>query len=312
MIAIPLYDAQGQQTGTVELPVDDLSRGDHGRSGRVGRNPANGTYYKGCGCRYHGHFIYRYPDRLTQQLVPEQCNATPSEVFYLGFHVQDPRLVGKTGIFAVPYQPIFSDPIGGCGPKEVNILRHQGREYASPEVIDTIPVHGSLPITTVYHINYRGGRHPFASAKNGLDTVFMLLEAGENWPWDKSAVRDLNVYGLITDTADLFHSTDPNHQFGTVYAYLYSARALLPDHEYQSLCHELGWGTGLGAIPKIANDILRKAGLQEVGAMIPYPMIIHDILMTGRNCAHLENPALGDQVAAEYRRWFREGIHYRP
>ena len=305
MIAIPLYDATGTQTGSVELPVDDLSRGDHGRSGRVGRNPANGTYYKGCGCRYHGHLVH--------QPTPDQYpNATPSEVFYLGFHVQDPQLVGKTGIFAVPYQPIFSDPIGGCGPKEANILRHQGRDYASPEVLDTIPVHGSLPGTTVYHIDYRGGRRPLASAEGGLNTVFEMLEAGENWPWDKAAIRDLNEHGLVTDTADLFPSTDPQHQFGTVYAYLYSARSLLPGHEYQRLCHRFGWETGLGAIPKIANDILRKAGLQEVGTMRPYAAIVHDVLMTGRNCAHLENPALGDQVAAEYRRRFREGIPHRP
>lgn len=301
MIAIPLYDATGTQTGGVELPVDDLSRDAYGR---ISQDPANGTYYKGCGCRYTGHWVL--------QPGPEHLHTIPSGVFYVGTRVWDPPLVGKTGIFAVPYQPIFSDPIGGCGPKETNILRHQGQEYASPEVLDTIPVHGSLPGTTIYHLNYRGGRRPFTNAEGGLDTVFKLLEAGENWPWDKAAIRDLNESGLVTDPADLFPSTHPQHQFGTVYAYLYSAISLLPGYEYQRLCHRFGWGTGLGAIPKIANDILREAGLQEVGTMIPYTLLVHDILMTGRNCAHLENPALGDQVAAEYRRRFREGTHHRP
>jgi len=105
---IPIYSAQGNKTGKISVHGDLEFVA--GRTSRVGN-----TYYKGLGAQYKSHLTFD----ANEPGVVER-----SKVFYCGYHTVSPAYRGKFGIIQRRYQPYFSDFIGSCGPKELNILKN--------------------------------------------------------------------------------------------------------------------------------------------------------------------------------------------
>lgn len=294
MSTVPLYEAHGEILSETSLPGELIPV-----KGRLSYDPASKRYYKGAGCPYQGHY--------TNTLTPDLHILGTTSVPYIRYYVSSPAFVGKRGIFRVRYQPQFQDPIGGCGPKERALLTNSQRFHLSAaEVLETIPVDDDL---TIYVLNYWGGREPFdGNPALGARLLEYLITSGWNAPWDKNLFGDINRVGLVTDVADLFQSHETRHQFGTVYAYLYSLRAARP-YEYYQMAREYGYAADLFGLPYVALSLLRAHGREgHLTDSMPYAYLIDHELLTGRNCAHLEDPALGDRGAEQYRTRFRASL----
>lgn len=305
---IPFYLSDGTLDGEVTLPGETPVH----YSGRTSYQESTGLYWKGAGCAYQYHHTLNPGEDET---VIEQ----PS-VFYVGFTVTNRHLKGKTGVFRPRYQPAFSDPIGGCGPKERPITT-AARQYgilpfSAVEVIDVLKT--PWEDTHIYALRYHGGKTPIdlstpKSRRKILTLAEQMIHTGWNFCWDKNAIRDLNAEGRVTDVADLFFSIDPIHQFGTLYALLYSMRTT-PRYRnaYQYIKQPYHLPDTLYALPFVVKAMLADLRGNDPWGNVPdgtgvyggsdYSHLIHDVLMAGRTCAGAEDPAL-DEVAREgYRK----------
>lgn len=287
MTPIPLYDENGRQQSEIFLPVARLQY----VKGRLSYSPTTRVWYKGAGCPYRCHFTN----------APRQRDArvARTEVPYIDWQVIDPALAGKTGIFMTPYQPQFTDPIGGCGPKERRLLAHEKAfERSGVRVLEVYPIAETF---AVYAVRYPANRRPFdGRSLLGRRLLRYMLEAGWNWPWDKNSVGDIDAHGRVTDVADLFRSREPGHQFGTVYSYLYSLYRANPA-AYAEHARRHGSRVDLGALPYVAIAEMAECGVPTPPPDAPYRHLVREVLMAGRTCAHLENPDAGERAIAAYR-----------
>jgi hypothetical protein len=216
-----------------------------------------------------------------------------SDVFYCGYHAVSPAYTGKYGIIQRRYQPYFSDFIGSCGPKELAILRNS-KEFmlSAVEVKDYIeydPKHHQY----YFVLNYKNGRSDYLDGGKP-EALLELLKymATEGWcfPWDKTSIKDIGADGLVHDVADLFRSKDVVNVFGSTYSVLYSLSKLSPE-KYEEVT----------SIPPILATamILNTCGF-EISPDEEDGYYIKNLLIPGRNCAHVENKSIGDNVKAQY------------
>lgn len=275
--SVSFFDWHGTIEGEVLIPGAPIVFQD----GRRSYQPATGLHWKGAGCPYQGHFSL-HP-------APDEVVLGKSLVFYVGYHVGSAAYLHKTGVFRRRYQPLFTDPIGGCGPKErlISDPARQRLSFVAAQVIAELET--PWPDTKVYAIRYRGGRHSFAG--DPLRLWFLLeqmLRTGWNFYWDKNAVGDLNSLAMVTDSADLFYSADPIHQFGTVYALFYSLRTACPQR-YHDLVHHAQINPDLDTAPaaRLALEVLCD---RECWPDLTPRELIRTVLMAGRACAGAESP----------------------
>jgi hypothetical protein len=295
---IPIYNRDGTQRNAIHVD-DNLTF----LGGRVSKGDK--AYYKGVGCPYKGHHT----------LTPNQEYVVgKSPVWYSGYVVTNPKLNGKFGIFYQPYQPYFSDFVGSCGPKETNIIANsKAFPLSSVKYIDC--VHFDTENKQQYFVlDYSCGRTEYlkeGQASNLSELIECLITTGWNFPWDKAAIRDVSGKGTVSDVADMFKSTKPIHQFGTVYSLLYSLFQLSRPKFFELMqLHQLSCKTDKD-IPLVAIYFLDKHGA-NTDSLLPkkqntnvYSHLILK-LIDGRNCAYVEHETYGDSVKKQYHRKFKE------
>ena len=124
---INVYNKFGEVVNTINLE-DSIEYVD----GRVYKGDK--FYYKGIGVPYQFHHIY--PDDMSD----EYDFINVCDVFYIGSIVSKKSFKGKTGIFQEKYQTHFTDWIGACGVKELNIFENlydeNGFELSAIEVFE--------------------------------------------------------------------------------------------------------------------------------------------------------------------------------
>jgi len=282
---IPVYSADGKLVGGFTVP-HDLEY----ESGRT--SYAGDVYCKGVGVPYRHHCTL---DALAPGIVG------PSEVFYAGFVAEDPRLVGKHGIFQQRYQPYFSDWIGACGPKEEKIIPNSKHFPLSAVDVLQHVIWDTANRQSYYVLRYKGAREKFIP--NGdPDALVALLKTmvrfGWNFPWDKTAIRDITADGQVSDVADMFRSKKLSHQLGTVYAVFYSLNKL-------ARAQYRGFSTFdpitasmlfLGECGVLKHWKLKNMGHKEI------QVHGYKLLVSGNTCAGIEDKEFGRRVQEEYRR----------
>lgn len=300
--AISIYNADGAVVDSIQLQesVKHVS----GRTS-IGKS---GVYYKGVGATYHAHCVLDpegYPD------------ARPADVFYYGHVVSNKAWAGRFGIFSERLQPYFSDMIGSCGPKELSIVE---KSKAVPvSCVEVLGVHAIESLPDQYYIALRYGskREPWTATgitRKLHDTLLSLATSGWSFPWDKAAIRDINADGTVTDVADMFHSSDPVHVFGSIYAVIYSLLKVAPAR-FRTFINHLGFQyVDDRSVPTMAMALMEEAGMDTSFAFPArardewdiYYHLAANCLMTGRNCAGVENIHAGETVADQYRKRFFE------
>jgi hypothetical protein len=300
--SVSIYDKSGEVVQVLEFdePLTHVS-------GRVSKSKL-GIYYKGVGVPYRSQLS------LDPNLYPV---IKQDEVFYCGYNVTNPNYIGKTGIFQERYQPYFSDFIGSCGIKELNIIRNS-REFkrSSVEVLDCInydEANKQFYFIMDYKCNRKGylwGGQP----KDLYELLEYMVTEGWNFPWDKTSIKDITRGGLVSDVADLFRSKELVHQIGTVYSVIYSLFKI-----YQRSFNEFSEYVGSNTIsdrhiPTLIIFLLEKFGVdtEEVfrnsEEQYFYNHLIGDYLIQGRNCAYVEDFNYGDTVKAQYIEKFSQKL----
>ena len=292
MTEIPIFEKSGEIVDRVCVndAVDFVS-------GRTSKGTS--VYYKGLGSLYRGHA----GNPTVHDIIVKD-----SSIFYYGSELYNPNWAEKFGIFREKYQPFFSDWIGSCGPKEDNIFKASIFSRSALRVIAKVefdPVNKQ----SYYVLDYTSPRDSFFDGYNLkalVDLLKVLLDENWNMPWDKAAIRDVNSKGYVTDVADMFMSSQPEHQFGTIYSILYSLHEISVD-SYVSLVKTLGLAyAGHGDIPFICQLLL---SMYRVNIDIPkeistkgdrYIHLVGNVLLRGRNCASVENIKQGTLVSREY------------
>ena len=108
---IDVYNKDGDIVNSIDLK-DTINYVD----GRVSKGEK--CYYKGLGVPYIQHHIQ------PEDMSDEYDLIGVSDVFYIGNVVSKKVFAGKTGIFQEKYQTHFTDWIGACGVKELNIFEN--------------------------------------------------------------------------------------------------------------------------------------------------------------------------------------------
>ena len=260
-----------------------------------------GLIYKGAGTIYDSH--------LVMKPGPNDIVIMKSPVPYYGYRVRGPFGNNKVAIYTVPYQPVFSDFIGGCGKKEEKIVPHSKEfERSAIEVVEII----DLPYDHKVYIT----RYKATKKESSVSDVISLLEymIGENWnfPWDKGSITDISN-GYVSDVADLYRSEEFCDQFGTIYSVLYSSyvydRIL-----FMLLMDEVGLGYDKRDIPFAVLRYLKKVGVDPVKDWrssynwLDYRDLIFHVLMEAKNCAHLEDPKKGNRAKQLYKKEYSKQI----
>ena len=296
-----IYNKEGDIVDTLILPeeVDFVS-------GRTSKSTS--CFYKGVGAKYKCHaYLNTKPYKVLGK----------NPVFYYGYDVQNPKWIGKFGIFREKFQPFFSDFIGTCGPKEESLLfKSANFSFSAVEVLDQVK-YDLENNQSYYKLKYTSPRDQFIDDGATIDFINLMdcmLHEGWNFPWDKTAVRDINKLGKVTDVADIFFSHDPVHKFGTVYSVLFSTFKLAP-LMYTKLTSQMGIkSVTIESVPFITFFILNKLGfdlpmredvLDKQGL---YVHLIGNILLRGRNCASVEDVSLGDSIMVDYVDRFRSTL----
>ena len=293
MSAILVYNKHGEVINILVIPTDIYHVG--GRTSSDGK-----VFYKGVGVDYKQHAVL--------QPSPDERVIGTNPVFYYGQDVENLNFIGKSGIFQQPYQPYFSDFIGGCGPKEISLVGNSaGFKFSAVSVVDKIDW-DKENLQSYYILNYPFGREDYTdngSPTNLLRLIRYMLDDGWNFPWDKTAIRDISSQGRIHDLADMFKSTEVTHQLGTVYSILYSLRAVdeIKYNEFTKYCGLAG-DRSVSDVPFFALSILKENGIDvEMPATKRADIYIHtigNILLCGRNCAAVEDVKKGDSVKEQY------------
>lgn len=302
MTEIPVYDKSGTVVTTIQVD-DELTH----VSGRVSRGQT-GAYYKGVGVPYRSHSSRerRGNDRLKSVCIPR----------HYGYEMVNPAWEGKTGIFQQQYQPYFSDWIGSCGVKELRIVETSKAFERSSVVVDDVVCWDADNAQYYFKLQYRCGRVKAVdqwSAADYLDLLVFMLQSDWNFPWDKAAINDVAVGGLVSDVADLFVSDELVHKLGTAYAGLYSLAKVRPELFEDVLTENSLSYTGDVDNIYMALWALDLAGI-DVNPMLTtpedmvYEHLIGNWLIQGRNCAYCERADFGDAVRQSYNTTFWDRV----
>ena len=282
MTDILVYDKFGSVVDTIFIN-DTLEHID----GRVSKG--KDCYYKGVGVPYLSHHVY--PKHMSEEytLIKRSC------IFYLGNLVSKKCFRGKTGIFQERYQGHFTDWIGACGFKELNILENlydeNKFEMSSIEVLGYEPI--DLAEQQYYlKVQYHCGRKFYREDPNPVklrELIDYLVLKNWNFPWDKNSISDISVNGLVTDVGDLFNSDELSHQVGTVYSILYSL-GNESEEEYLNFCnlnglrHTHTMDYILNTMTLLARNGTDINPLLQDTISNTYKHVVKNYLINGRNC----------------------------
>lgn len=299
MTEIPVYSKSGQVEYLLEID-DDIQF----VSGRTSKSDKH--YYKGVGSWYSGH----------SSLSPngyEKIGA--SSVFYYGWDVKNPAWGGKFGIFQDKFQPYFSDYVGGCGHKELNIIFNSRRfELSAVSVVDAIE-HDTTNQQYYFVLDYKSPRIAYTDNTLGLiNLMTYMVSGGWNFPWDKTSINDINNFGYVTDVADMFQSEDVRHAFGTIYSILYSLHQTNIDG-YKGLLKAVGCTHDtVSDIPFVTMLFLQNMGKnvyikQNITSRNElYTHLVGNVLLRGKNCAGVEDERQSDAIMIRYLDRFKQQL----
>ena len=309
---ILVHDNNGNVVNSIELN-DTIEYVD----GRVCKG--NKSYYKGVGIPYKYHHVQ--PEEMSE----EYNLIEKSDVFYIGNCVSKKVFSGKTGIFQEKYQSHFTDWIGACGIKELNILENlydEGRfEMSAIEVFgyETIDKDNQQYYLSV---DYPDGRINYVNDPNAVELRNLLdymIQNDWNFPWDKDSITDINSKSRVTDVADLFRSDELKHKIGSVYSVLYSLYET-DKNLYLDFCN-VNKIPHYGQISFVINTLTLLAynkvdvrSLYEKTPISTYKNIVKNYIIPGKNCGFCgvgsckrredENLSYGEYIMREYSKKF--------
>jgi hypothetical protein len=283
MTEIAIYNSNGIQINSIVIP-ESLEY----INGRVSKGQK--YYYKGIGVPYKNHFIPK--DEMTDDYI----FLSESDVFYLGNIVSKPTYQNKFGIFQEKYQPHFTDWIGSCGIKELNIFENlydekkfemNGIEVFGYEIIDELHQQYFLKV------DYIDGRQSYLDNPNpkGLrNLIDYMIQNDWNFPWDKNSITDISSKSNITDVADIFNSNELMHKIGSIYSILYSLYNANKS-EYFNFCKHnnlkhiniMSFIFNTIALLEM-NNLNLKYLYKNKNPMDVYKDIILNYLIMGKNC----------------------------
>lgn len=313
---ILVHDKKGSIVNSIELN-DTIEYVD----GRVCKG--NKSYYKGVGIPYEYHHIQ------PEEMSDEYDLIEKSDIFYIGNCVSKKVFSGKTGIFQEKYQSHFTDWIGACGIKELNILENlydEGRfEMSAIEVFgyETIDKDKQQYYLSV---DYPDGRINYVNAPNAVELRNLLdymIQNDWNFPWDKDSISDINSKSKVTDVADLFRSDELKHKIGSVYSVLYSLYKT-DKNLYLDFCN-VNKIPHYGQISFVINTLTLLAynkvdvrSLYEKTPIATYKNIVKNYIIPGKNCGFCgvgsckrredENLSYGEYIMREYSKKFSHDI----
>jgi hypothetical protein len=207
---VPIYNSKGVQVDSFFID-DKIVYVD----GRVSKGDK--CYYKGAGIPYKAHHV--------RKLTDEYLHEYTCDVFYIGECVRKKVFIGKTGVFQEPFQPHFTDWIGACGEKEIQIVENLWEMRFDRSAIEVFGFEEITPGQYYLMCNYPEGRHQYLdnpNASNLFTLIAYMTDNNWNFPWDKRSISDINPSGKVTDVADVFHSERLVHKVGSIYSVLYS------------------------------------------------------------------------------------------
>jgi hypothetical protein len=282
MTDIPIYNNKGIQINSVFIPEDIEYV-----NGRVCKG--KDFYYKGVGVPYKVHLL---PSDL---MTDEYELVDVSDIFYLGNIVSKKCYQHKFGIFQERHQNHFTDWIGACGIKELNILENlydeNGFELSAIEVLgyETIDEENQQYYLKV---NYPGGRLNYLDnpdPKKLRSLIDYMITNNWNFPWDKNSISDISSDSLVTDVADIFHSKDIQNKIGSVYSVLHSL-AKKDFNEYLKFCkvnnlqHLDDTWFVFNTLYLLTFSGENVVHLFDSSPQETYKNIVSNYLVTGKNC----------------------------
>lgn len=309
MTEIPIYNQKGIQVNSIHLNEDIEYV-----NGRVCKS--NTCYYKGIGIPYETHNI---PDEL---LNDDYDFIRKSDVFYVGNVVSKKCYQGKIGIFQERFQPQFTDWIGACGIKELNILEHlydeNNFDRSSIEVLGYETIDEELQ-QYYLKVQYSCDRKSYYEYPNPLklkELLDYMISANWNFPWDKDSTADISTNGLVTDVADIFYSNQLIHKVGTVYSVLYSLGT-----KSQKLYNQFCEASGLRNVNDMdyifntifllaSNNVDTSSLMNMSDSKEIYKNVVKNYLIQGKNCGFCGvgsclkskdiNQSYGEYIREEY------------
>lgn len=292
---IPIWDEEG-------FPIDYLTLDEKVEffDGRISKGLNSNLYYKGIGINYDHHYF----------LIPDQNYdiVEHTDIDYLGYKVVKNCFRNRFGIFKEKYQPQFPDYIGTCSTRELSMIENgEDFKFSSAQVIKAINW------DTVNHqyylkLNYKCDRRKYIHEGNPKSLEKLLsymIENNWNFIWDKDSITDISYNGLVTDSADLFRSSELKHKIGTIYSVFYS----LSKHrnKYEEFLSELKYNHE-SQMSFVTNSILfLKERSIDISSLLvdknlekTYQNTVLNYLVRGKNCGHCSYDGLGDKIMNNY------------
>lgn len=298
MTDIKIYDADGNiKDALIINDKIDFSVVD----GRVVKGTS--CYYKGIGVPYLFHFIPATSFDDAYNKIKE------SDVFYMGWRVAKKSFIGKRGIFQEPYQTMFTDFIGTCGVKELNIIENSMFfEMSSAEILESVN-YDTQNMQYYFKINYKCGRSKYIQTGDPYklrSLIEYMLHNNWNMIWDKDSITDISANGMVTDVGDLFVSNTIVNKFGTVYSILYSLgkgnfNKYLEFLNVYDLNHRDNMSYVFNSLEILKKNNINIENMFPTNFMVDnYKYIVLNYLLTGKNCGHCSFVDFGETIKDEY------------
>jgi len=305
---IPVFDRNGNKVNSITLS-ESIEYVD----GRVCKGEK--YYYKGVGIPYTTHHI------PPEDMIDEYDYMDVCSVFYIGNTVSKKCYQGKFGIFQEKYQPHFTDWIGACGVKELNILENLYDEDGFE--MNAVDVFGYETIDETeqqYYlkVDYPNGRNNYITNPNpkGLRNLLdYMIQNDWNFPWDKNSLTDIAHDCKVTDVADIFRSNDLSHKIGSVYSVLHSLYKLNPQYYFNfctenNLSPQPNMGLVFNSLSILTMNGIKIDSLFKQNPIETYKNIVMNYLVTGKNCGFCgvgsckgrkdSNQSYGEEIREEY------------
>jgi len=302
-----VYDTTGNVVNNIHID-DNLEYVD----GRVYKGSQ--IYYKGVGVPYTSH-------HTDLQISDEYDIISESPIFYLGTQVSKKCFQGKVGIFQEKFQPQFTDWIGSCGIKELNILENLYDEPSfGKNSIDVLGYETIDESSEQYYLKvlYQCNRIFYMQQPQShklRELLDYMITNNWNFPWDKNSISDISYSGLVTDVADIFNSDQLMHKIGTVYSVLYSLhnssyKEYITFCEFNGLIHNNSMDIVFNSMYLLAMNGVDITPLIVGNGTDTYKNIIMNYLVVGKNCGYCgvgscknridPNQSYGEYIRNEY------------
>lgn len=148
-----------------------------------------------------------------------------------------------------------------------------------------------------------------------MDLINYMVNSDWNFPWDKASIMDISAKSLVTDVADIFHSSKLMHKLGSVYSVIYSLGTTEPKL-HRAFCAQHGLpGNTLMDYVNASMMILMRNGVNVDELLVGDPITIYknavqNYLIQGKNCGYCgigscknrtdDNLSYGDQIKSQY------------